>query len=61
MTFIVMMNYNQVPNPPPEKGSICIRPLLMGSGRMVGVYASPLGNYFKVGTLSKMWLFDLFL
>lgn len=45
--------------PPPGKGSLYIRPLLMGSGPVLGlapapeytflVYASPVGNYFKVG------------
>uniref|UniRef100_A0A7N0ZQ41 Branched-chain-amino-acid aminotransferase n=1 Tax=Kalanchoe fedtschenkoi TaxID=63787 RepID=A0A7N0ZQ41_KALFE len=43
--------------PPPGKGSLYIRPLLMGSGAILGlgpapeytfvVYASPAGNYFK--------------
>lgn len=46
--------------PPPGKGSLYIRPLLMGSGPILGlgpapeytflVYASPVGNYFKKGT-----------
>ncbi|KAJ4915354.1 hypothetical protein Rs2_00904 [Raphanus sativus] len=45
--------------PPPGKGSLYIRPLLMGSGPILGlapapeytfiVYASPVGNYFKEG------------
>ncbi|OAY51058.1 branched-chain-amino-acid aminotransferase 2, chloroplastic [Manihot esculenta] len=45
--------------PPPGKGSLYIRPLLMGSGPVLGlapapeytflVYASPVGNYFKEG------------
>ncbi|XP_049395640.1 branched-chain amino acid aminotransferase 2, chloroplastic-like isoform X1 [Solanum stenotomum] len=45
--------------PPPGKGSLYIRPLLMGSGAIVGVapapeytfliYVSPVGNYFKEG------------
>uniref|UniRef100_A0A7N0UKC9 Branched-chain-amino-acid aminotransferase n=1 Tax=Kalanchoe fedtschenkoi TaxID=63787 RepID=A0A7N0UKC9_KALFE len=46
--------------PPPGKGSLYIRPLLMGSGPILGlgaapeytfvVYASPVGNYFKEGS-----------
>ncbi|KAJ0547226.1 putative branched-chain-amino-acid transaminase [Helianthus annuus] len=46
--------------PPPGKGSLYIRPLLIGSGPTLGVspapeytflvYASPVGNYFKEGT-----------
>ncbi|KAL8494639.1 hypothetical protein ACS0TY_025463 [Phlomoides rotata] len=46
--------------PPPGKGSLYIRPLLMGTGPVLGVapapeytflvYASPVGNYFKEGT-----------
>ncbi|XP_076904614.1 branched-chain-amino-acid aminotransferase 2, chloroplastic-like isoform X1 [Bidens hawaiensis] len=46
--------------PPPGKGSLYIRPLLIGSGPILGlspaheytflVYASPVGNYFKDGT-----------
>ncbi|XP_009759445.1 branched-chain-amino-acid aminotransferase 2, chloroplastic isoform X1 [Nicotiana tabacum] len=46
--------------PPPGKGSLYIRPLLFGSGPVLGlapapeytflVYASPVGNYFKEGT-----------
>ncbi|XP_065880329.1 branched-chain-amino-acid aminotransferase 2, chloroplastic-like isoform X2 [Euphorbia lathyris] len=45
--------------PPPKKGSLYIRPLLMGSGPILGlapapeytflIYASPVGNYFKEG------------
>ncbi|KAK9271016.1 hypothetical protein L1049_026604 [Liquidambar formosana] len=45
--------------PPPGKGSLYLRPLLMGSGPILGlapapeytflVYASPVGNYFKEG------------
>ncbi|KVH88184.1 branched-chain-amino-acid aminotransferase 2, chloroplastic-like [Cynara cardunculus var. scolymus] len=45
--------------PPPGKGSLYIRPLLIGSGPILGlspapeytflVYASPVGNYFKNG------------
>lgn len=44
--------------PPPGKGSLYIRPLLIGSGPILGlapspeytflVYASPVRNYFKV-------------
>ncbi|XP_019182807.1 PREDICTED: branched-chain-amino-acid aminotransferase 5, chloroplastic-like isoform X2 [Ipomoea nil] len=44
--------------PPPGKGSLYIRPLLMGSGPVLGlapapeytflIYVSPVGNYFKV-------------
>ncbi|KAH0921163.1 hypothetical protein HID58_021181, partial [Brassica napus] len=46
--------------PPSGKGSLYIRPLLMGSGPVLGlapapeytfiIYASPVGNYFKEGT-----------
>ncbi|KAJ4895547.1 hypothetical protein Rs2_22341 [Raphanus sativus] len=46
--------------PPSGKGSLYIRPLLMGTGPVLGlgpapeytfiVYASPVGNYFKEGT-----------
>ena len=46
--------------PPSGKGSLYIRPLLMGSGPILGlgpspeytfiVYASPVGNYFKVSS-----------
>ncbi|KAJ9546866.1 hypothetical protein OSB04_019409 [Centaurea solstitialis] len=45
--------------PPPGKGSLYIRPLLMGSGSVLGlapapeytflIYVSPVGNYFKEG------------
>ncbi|KDP41566.1 hypothetical protein JCGZ_15973 [Jatropha curcas] len=45
--------------PPPGKGTLYIRPLLMGTGPVLGVapspeytflvYASPVGNYFKGG------------
>ena len=48
--------------PPPGKGSLYIRPLLIGTGPILGlapspeytflVFASPVRNYFKVGTLS---------
>lgn len=44
--------------PPSGKGSLYIRPLLMGSGAVLGlapapeytflIYVSPVGNYFKV-------------
>ncbi|XP_021977644.1 branched-chain amino acid aminotransferase 2, chloroplastic isoform X2 [Helianthus annuus] len=53
-----VLNYGQIP--PPGKGSLYIRPLLIGSGPTLGVspapeytflvYASPVGNYFKEGT-----------
>ncbi|OWM70781.1 branched-chain-amino-acid aminotransferase 2, chloroplastic-like isoform X2 [Punica granatum] len=46
--------------PPPGKGSLYIRPLLMGSGPILGlapapeymflIYASPVRNYFKEGS-----------
>ncbi|KAI7750950.1 hypothetical protein M8C21_027362 [Ambrosia artemisiifolia] len=46
--------------PPPGKGSLYLRPLLIGTGPTLGlspapeytflVYASPVGNYFKEGT-----------
>ncbi|KAL2529422.1 Branched-chain-amino-acid aminotransferase 2 [Forsythia ovata] len=46
--------------PPPGKGSLYVRPLLIGSGPILGlapateytflVFASPVGNYFKEGT-----------
>ncbi|XP_043712268.1 branched-chain-amino-acid aminotransferase 2, chloroplastic-like [Telopea speciosissima] len=45
--------------PPPGKGSLYLRPLLMGSGAMLGLapapectfilFASPVGNYFQEG------------
>ncbi|KAG6543676.1 hypothetical protein Mapa_014860 [Marchantia paleacea] len=45
--------------PPPNKGSLYIRPLLIGSGAVLGlapapeytflIYVSPVGNYFKGG------------
>lgn len=45
--------------PPPGKGSLYIRPLLIGSGSVLGlapapeytflIYVSPVGNYFKEG------------
>ncbi|XP_028796076.1 branched-chain-amino-acid aminotransferase 2, chloroplastic-like isoform X1 [Neltuma alba] len=46
--------------PPPAKGSLYLRPLLIGTGPVLGlapapeytflIYASPVGNYFKEGT-----------
>ncbi|XP_022772951.1 branched-chain-amino-acid aminotransferase 2, chloroplastic-like isoform X2 [Durio zibethinus] len=46
--------------PPPGKGSLYVRPLLLGSGPILGlapapeytflIYASPVHNYFKEGT-----------
>jgi branched-subunit amino acid aminotransferase/4-amino-4-deoxychorismate lyase len=49
--------YFQVP--PTGKGSLYLRPLLMGSGAVLGlapapeytfiIFVSPVGNYFKVG------------
>ncbi|XVF59205.1 hypothetical protein PTKIN_Ptkin07bG0256600 [Pterospermum kingtungense] len=54
---IVLANKRWVP--PPGKGSLYIRPLLMGSGAVLGlapapeytflIYVSPVGNYFKEG------------
>lgn len=54
--LIVVFSFCQVP--PPGKGSLYIRPLLMGSGAILGlapapeymflVYAAPVGTYFKV-------------
>ncbi|XAR62016.1 Branched-chain-amino-acid transaminase [Bertholletia excelsa] len=45
--------------PPPDKGSLYLRPLLIGTGPILGlapapeyiflVYASPVGNYYKAG------------
>ncbi|XP_062158402.1 branched-chain amino acid aminotransferase 1, mitochondrial-like isoform X2 [Alnus glutinosa] len=45
--------------PPPGKGSLYIRPLIIGSGQILGlgaapeytflIYVSPVGNYFKEG------------
>ncbi|XP_042492250.1 branched-chain-amino-acid aminotransferase 2, chloroplastic-like [Macadamia integrifolia] len=50
--------------PPPGKGSLYLRPLLMGSGAMLGlapapeytfvIYASPVGNYFKLEGLAPI-------
>ncbi|RWR82906.1 branched-chain-amino-acid aminotransferase 2, chloroplastic-like protein isoform X1 [Cinnamomum micranthum f. kanehirae] len=52
--------------PPPGKGSLYVRPLLIGTGPVMGlapapdytflIYASPVGNYFKEG-LSPLNLF----
>lgn len=52
--------------PPPGKGSLYLRPLLLGSGSVLGVgpapeftflvYSSPVGNYFKVGAHSHFKL-----
>ena len=54
--FIISFLASQVP--PSGKGSLYIRPLLMGSGAVLGlapspeytflIYVSPVGNYFKV-------------
>ncbi|KAI8534696.1 hypothetical protein RHMOL_Rhmol10G0116800 [Rhododendron molle] len=56
VTATVLANKRWVP--PPCKGSLYIRPLLMGSGAVLGlapapeytflIYVSPVGNYFKV-------------
>lgn len=62
--FVIIMN-NKGPSyfvlfqiPPAGKGSLYVRPLLMGSGSVLGIapapeytfliYTSPVGNYFKV-------------
>ncbi|XP_031247436.1 branched-chain-amino-acid aminotransferase 2, chloroplastic-like isoform X3 [Pistacia vera] len=55
---IALVNKRWVP--PPGKGALYIRPLLVGSGPVLGlapapeymflVYASPVGNYFKEGS-----------
>jgi branched-chain amino acid aminotransferase len=57
VTATVLANKRWVP--PPGKGSLYIRPLLMGSGAVLGlapspeytflIYVSPVGNYFKEG------------
>lgn len=54
---IVLANKKWIP--PPGKGSLYIRPLLMGSGAVLGIapapeytfliYVTPVGNYFKEG------------
>src|ERR1044072_6224681 len=51
-------NVNAKQVPPPGKGSLYLRPLLIGSGPVLGlapapectflIYASPVRNYFKV-------------
>ncbi|CAH8357863.1 unnamed protein product [Eruca vesicaria subsp. sativa] len=57
--------------PPSGKGSLYIRPLLMGSGPILGlgpapeytfiVYASPVGNYFKVVASLSLPVWPFFL
>jgi branched-chain amino acid aminotransferase len=52
--------------PPTGKGSLYIRPLLMGSGAVLGlapapeytfiIFVSPVGNYFKVCVFSLILL-----
>eukprot|EP00271_Cylindrocystis_brebissonii_P008806 TRINITY_DN23302_c0_g1_i1.p1 TRINITY_DN23302_c0_g1~~TRINITY_DN23302_c0_g1_i1.p1 ORF type:complete len:500 (+),score=90.81 TRINITY_DN23302_c0_g1_i1:68-1501(+) len=52
--------------PPPGKGSLYIRPLLIGTGAVLGLapapeftfitYVSPVGNYFKGGQLTPIQL-----
>jgi len=56
VTETVLANKRWVP--PPGKGSLYVRPLLMGTGAVLGlapapeytfiIYVSPVGNYFKV-------------
>jgi branched-chain amino acid aminotransferase len=56
--------------PPTGKGSLYIRPLLMGSGTVLGlapapeytfiIFVSPVGNYFKVGTFCLKFCFHYF-
>jgi branched-chain amino acid aminotransferase len=56
--------------PPTGKGSLYIRPLLMGSGAVLGlapapeytfiIFVSPVGNYFKVSALLAKLLPRLF-
>lgn len=62
--FVDSVKQNALANnrwvPPPGKGSLYIRPLLIGSGPVLGlapapeytflIYSSPVGNYFKEGT-----------
>ncbi|KAK4781862.1 hypothetical protein SAY86_015964 [Trapa natans] len=58
VTQIAIANKRWVP--PPGKGSLYIRPLLIGSGAILGlapapeytflIYASPVSNYFKEGS-----------
>ncbi|MQL79491.1 hypothetical protein Taro_011922 [Colocasia esculenta] len=55
--------------PPPGKGALYLRPLLMGSGPVLGlapspeytflIYASPVGNYFKCTYGRREWLLHL--
>lgn len=55
--------------PPPGKGSLYIRPLLIGSGPVLGlapsleytflVFASPVGNYFKVQIVYSVCFYGL--
>eukprot|EP00897_Mesotaenium_endlicherianum_P002412 jgi/Mesen1/2199/ME000152S01282 len=57
---------NYSPIPPHGKGSLYIRPLLIGTGPILGlapapeytflIYVSPVGNYFKGGTLTPISL-----
>ncbi|KAI3489826.1 hypothetical protein L1887_46041 [Cichorium endivia] len=57
VTATVLANERWIP--PPGKGSLYIRPLLMGSGSVLGlapapeytflIYVSPVGNYFREG------------
>jgi branched-chain amino acid aminotransferase len=57
--------------PPTGKGSLYIRPLLMGSGPVLGlapapeyafiIFVSPVGNYFKVGALCKKFYLYYFI
>ncbi|KAM7514448.1 hypothetical protein LguiA_004031 [Lonicera macranthoides] len=57
--------------PPPGKGALYVRPLLIGSGPILGlapapeytflIYASPVGNYFKEGSAPlKLYIDDEF-
>lgn len=56
LSLFETLSYMQVP--PQGKGSLYVRPLLMGSGAVLGlapapeytflIYVSPVGNYFKV-------------
>jgi branched-chain amino acid aminotransferase len=57
--------------PPTGKGSLYLRPLLMGSGAVLGlapapeytfiIFVSPVGNYFKVGKVLLDTCFHYFL
>ena len=59
--LIVLSNFLYFQVPPTGKGSLYIRPLLMGSGAVLGlapapeytfiIFVSPVGNYFKVSAL----------